>query len=231
LIMTYLVVCAMKEEQDAFLKLFDTQIETAGNISHLCINDGKDEIYCMLGGIGKVSMAYMLGSILNTRHFDLIINVGVAGTINGRLKPFTTLIADRCAYHDVDVTAFGYSYGQMCQCPLYFESDRKAIKLGLESEIKELATGLILSGDSFMTKENTDLQVLDRFESPVAVDMESAAIAQVSYLAKIPFVIIRSISDDASNNEGNKNQYEDNLDKASERAATVVKYIVSNYSR
>ncbi len=229
--MTYLVVCAMKEEQDAFLSLFDEKMDIKDGVTHFSLHESKDEVYSMIGGIGKVSMAYQLGRMLERHHFDLVINVGVAGTIEGRLKPFSTLIAQKCAYHDVDVTAFGYSYGQMCQCPLYFECDRKAIDVANQSEVKGIANGLILSGDSFMTKENVNMDVFNKFDEPVAVDMESAAVAQVSYLSKVPFVIIRSISDDASNDDGNKNQYEDNLDMASHRAAEVVKYIVNRYSR
>ena len=37
------------------------------------------------------------------------------------------MIADKLVYHDVDVTAFGYTYGQMAGQPLYFESDQNFI--------------------------------------------------------------------------------------------------------
>ena len=62
------------------------------------------------------------------------------------------MIADKLAYHDVDVTAFGYEYGQMAQQPLYFESDKKFVSLFKRvclNLIKNVILGLIATGDSF----------------------------------------------------------------------------------
>ena len=66
------------------------------------------------------------------------------------------MIAEKLAYHDVDVTAFGYEYGQMAQQPLYFESDKKFVTLIQESLSKlnqKWHLGLIATGDSFIAGE------------------------------------------------------------------------------
>ena len=58
--------------------------------------------------------------------------------------------------HDVDVTAFGYKYGQMAGQPLYFESSRyfvSEMKKVLEEEAATTYVGLITTGDSFIASE------------------------------------------------------------------------------
>ncbi len=221
---TYLVVTAMDEELEGLFKFFPDIKKIEENLFYH--EDEKIAFYSMKGGIGKVSMAYMLGSFLAKHKVDEIVNVGVAGSINPALKPFMTLIASKTAYHDVDVTAFGYEYGQMAQCPKYFAADEEGVKKLMSFPSDQLMEGLILSGDSFITKTNLSKEHVSQFDHPLAVDMESAAVSEVCYLAKIPFLIIRTISDDTSNEDGNKDQYENNLTKASYRAGELVAWLM-----
>ncbi len=53
-------------------------------------------------------------------HFqvDALINTGSAGAVAEGIAVGD--VWHKLAYHDVDVTAFGYAYGQMAQQPLYF---------------------------------------------------------------------------------------------------------------
>ena len=54
--------------------------------------------------------------------------------------------------------------------------------------------------------------------------MEGAAIAQVCYLSKVPFLIIRSISD-VPNNE-NVKDYEEFLEESSKKVADIMNKIL-----
>ena len=57
-----------------------------------------------------------------------------------------------------------------------------------------------------------------------AIEMEGAAIAQVCYLDNIPFVIVRSISD---NPNGNNNiTFEEYLKLASKRCSNILKKVI-----
>ncbi len=71
--------------------------------------------------------------------------------------------------------------------------------------------GLVITGDQFMDHQNFQ-EIPEEFESAIAIDMESTAMAQVAYNFKIPFIIIRGISD-IVNNENNYDDYKKFLKK------------------
>ena len=111
------------------------------------------------------------------------------------------VIAEKLAYHDVDVTAFGYEYGQMAQQPLYFETDKKFVSLIQESLSKldqNWHLGLIVTGDSFVAGEDKIATIKKHFPQVLAVEMEGAAIAQAAHAFNLPFLVIRAMSDNAN---------------------------------
>ena len=55
--------------------------------------------------------------------------------------------------------------------------------------------GLICTGDKFITDRSELDEIKHNFPEGLAVDMESASIAQVCYLYQIPFISFRIISD------------------------------------
>ena len=59
----------------------------------------------------------------------------------------------------------------------------------------------------------------------LCVEMEGAAIAQVCYLSRIPFLVIRSISD-SPNKDNNEITFEEFLNKSSKKVAKYMKRIL-----
>ena len=59
----------------------------------------------------------------------------------------------------------------------------------------------MVSGDQFISDKDKKDWLIDKFEG-YCTEMEGAAIAQTAYLNKIPFLIIRAISDKADNSAG-----------------------------
>ena len=109
------------------------------------------------------------------------------------------VISSEVRYHDVDVTAFNYEFGQVPGMPPTFKADDKLITVaqkcianldGITSKV-----GLIATGDSFMCDPERINQTRERFPSMLAVEMEGAAIAQTCHQLKTPFLVIRSLSD------------------------------------
>ena len=83
-----------------------------------------------------------------------------------------------------------------------FKCDEEMVTLAKKAceEISELNsfTGRIASGDQFVANIEK-IQWLDKEFGAISCEMEGASIAQVCYLNSIPFVVIRSISDNANN--------------------------------
>ncbi len=159
---------------------------------------GKD-VVLLKSGIGKVNAAMSTTILMERYQPDVIINTGSAGGFNPELNVGDLVISNEVCHHDVDATAFGYKYGQVPQMPATYPADEKLVKVA-EEAAKELndmkiLTGLIASGDSFMSDPVRVNDVKTKFPAIEAVEMEAAAIAQVAYQYGTPFVIIRSLSD------------------------------------
>ena len=163
------------------------------------------EVYLVQSGIGKVAAAVTASVLLAKYQVDILINTGSAGGIGSGLNIGDIVLAKKLAYHDVDVTAFGYRYGQMAGgFPLYYETDENLLNQANKVMEKMTGTkihqGLIVSGDQFVHDEQTIKQIKEHFPDALANEMESTAIAQVAYQFSIPVLIVRAISDTADSN-------------------------------
>ena len=138
------------------------------------------EVALLKSGIGKVAAA--LGATLLLEHCkpDVIINTGSAGGLAPTLKVGDIVVSDEARYHDADVTAFGYEYGQLPGCPAGFKADDKLIAAA-EACIAELnlnaVRGLIVSGDAFINGSVGLAKIRHNFPQAIAVEMEATAIA------------------------------------------------------
>ncbi len=196
------IIAAMQKELDLLLPM----IEHHGTVS---ANDytfhtgsiGGREIVAVKSGIGKVNAAVATLTLIDTFHPSLVINTGVAGG-TGAASILDVVIPSRIAYHDVWCGP-GTEWGEAAGCPAYFECPLPA------SLVDELGArnGLLASGDIFVSRPEEVRHILGLYPDAVAVDMESAAIAQVCHIKNVPFVCIRVISD-TTGGEDNIAQYE-----------------------
>ncbi|QSX34688.1 5'-methylthioadenosine/adenosylhomocysteine nucleosidase [Shewanella avicenniae] len=154
-------------------------------------------------GIGKVAAAMATTMVIEHFEVDAVINTGSAGGFVDSLNIGDIVISSEVRYHDVDVTAFGYEIGQMAQQPAAFVAD-EALKQAARDAISSLVDvqtieGLICTGDSFICDPARTAVMLKHFPTMAACEMEGAAIAQVCHQFNTPFVVIRSLSDNANN--------------------------------
>jgi len=155
-------------------------------------------IVLLKSGIGKVN-AGMATAILAERFSpDLVINTGSAGGFSKTLDVGDLVISNDVVYHDVDVTAFDYKYGQVPGMPETFAADTKLIEMTCDA-VKSLdinyEIGLIATADTFMSDPDRVAFAREKFPDMIAAEMEAAAIAQVCWQYNIPFVVIRALSD------------------------------------
>lgn len=196
------IIAAMPEELAYLLQhLEDAREEKVLGNSYHTGKVGSVELVLVESGIGKVMSAMSVAILADHFQVDTVINTGSAGAVANEIAVGDVVIADKLAYHDVDVTAFGYDYGQMARQPLYFESDKKFISLIQESLSKLDQTwhlGLIATGDSFVAGEDKIKVIKEHFPQVLAVEMEGAAIAQAAHALNLPFLVVRAMSDNAN---------------------------------
>ncbi|QUW22175.1 5'-methylthioadenosine/S-adenosylhomocysteine nucleosidase [Sporosarcina sp. Marseille-Q4063] len=194
------VIGAMEEEVELLRKsIASSQTTVIANIEYIEGSIGNHEVILVKSGIGKVNAAMATTMLLEKFMPDVVLNTGSAGGFKERLEVGTVVISSEVRHHDVDVTAFGYEYGQVPQLPAAYLGDKKLIKLAVEAveEIGEHrhSIGLIASSDTFMSDTSHVDKVRSTFPTIIAAEMEAAAVAQVCHQFETPFVVIRALSD------------------------------------
>lgn len=155
-------------------------------------------------GIGKVNAAAATQSVIDSAHPDFIISAGVAGGLKDFLAQGDVVVGSRYAYHDV-WCGEGNEYGQVQDMPAFFEGDASlvagALEMGGSHSRPAIHSGLICTGDKFSDDRDVLSNIRTHFPDALAVDMESAAIAQVCHLNKVPFISFRIISNLSASRE------------------------------
>lgn len=190
------IITAMSSEQKQLANKLENPTERKeGPFTYTEGTIKNNTIILMQCGIGKVNAA--AGAVEMIRNFapDCIISTGVAGGIDSCLNVMDVVVSSRIVYHDV-WCGEGNAYGQIQGLPLYFTGNETlfqcAISLDTETAIHG---GLICSGDKFITDRQELETIKTNFPEGLAVDMESASIAQVCHLYEVPFISFRIISD------------------------------------
>lgn len=224
------IIGAMEEEVTLLRKnIQDQTVETIAGYEYTIGKIGEVDVVLLRSGIGKVNAALSTTILMHKFAPDFCINTGSAGGSNPALNVGDVVISSEVRHHDVDVTAFNYEYGQVPNMPAAFIADEFLMNIAQQcaKEISDVQVvqGLIATGDSFMNDPERVKAVQSKFPGLQAVEMEAAAVAQVSYQFKTPFVIIRSLSDIAG--KESDVSFEQYLDKAAVNSATLVMKIVS----
>lgn len=226
-----IAIIGAMEEEVALLrdKIANQSVETIAGCEFTRGTMEGAEVILLRSGIGKVNAAMSTAILLERYQPDYIINTGSAGGFNPSLNVGDVVVSSEVRHHDVDVTAFGYEYGQVPQLPAAFVANEKLVQIAdscaHEIEDIQVVKGLIATGDSFMHDPIRVEFVREKFTDLQAVEMEAAAIAQVAYQFNTPFVIIRSLSDIAGK-ESNIS-FDQFLEKAALHSATLVMKIVA----
>ena len=162
---------------------------------------GKNTVI-VRSGIGKVNAAICTQILADRFHATSIINTGIAGSLQASIDIGDIVISADALQHDMDATGFGYPAGTIPQMESSdFEADPDLIRLAKTACEKvnpdiHTHTGRIVSGDQFISDNAKKAWLKETFNG-LCTEMEGAAIAQAAWLNRIPFVILRAISDKA----------------------------------
>ena len=167
--------------------------------------NGKKAIV-VKSGIGKVNAARTTQILIDNYKIEKIINIGAAGGINPDLKIKDLVIGDKIVQYDFDISESGdFEKGEIQGIGKFLSSDENLINLCkkvLEKRFEKeynVVIGTIATADMFCSDPEIAKNVREEFGAE-CVEMEGAAIAQVCYLDKIPFLVIRGISDTPNGN-------------------------------
>ena len=192
---------------------------------------GKD-VVVVQSGIGKVNAALCAEVLCIKFGVSKVINTGIAGATGKGLGVFDFVVSSATVYHDFDTTAFGYKLGQVPGMAEQFTADSDMADAAVAAFEKtdfakehKIMKGLIASGDQFISGGDKKNFIKDNFK-PLCVEMEGSAIAHACTVNKVPFIIIRCMSDMAD--ESVKATYSFNEDTCAEASAKFVLEVLKN---
>ena len=202
-------IMVLKEEKCIYEKIF-----YIGSIKN------KD-VVLVKSNVGKVNSSRTCQILIDNFNIELVINVGTAGSTDNSLEIGDVVVASELVQYDFDVTAFGRKLGEIENVGKSLKVDENLLKL-----FDNVHKGVIATGDKFIPDREEKENIRNLFNA-LCVEMEGASIAQVCFLDKIPFLVIRSITDklDASA----KVEFEEFLSSSSKKAANILKDFIHKY--
>lgn len=190
---------------------------------------------------GKVAAATTVTTLILKFGITELLFTGVAGGLHPELRIGDVVIASRLIQHDMDARPILPRFEIPLEGITFFKSDSRLVAKA-EKLLKELTVpsvfhgwldekyrlkfgipapgvwvGDIASGDQFIADPDDKAELQRLLPSVICVEMEGAAVAQVCYEYKIPFTVIRTISDAADHN-------------AAIDFPSFVRYVASRYS-
>lgn len=195
------IIAAMNVEMESLRSYIENPVtETVSGITFVSgMLEGK-EVVTAVCGIGKVFAAMCAQTMILRYAPDCIVNTGVAGTLTDKLTIGSVAVSSAVVQHDMDTSALGDPVGMISGINkvllpasenLCDQLSACATVLGIRTQ-----TGVIASGDQFISSSEKKDAIVKTFGA-IACEMEGAAIGQVCYVNRVPFCVLRAISDSA----------------------------------
>ena len=196
---------AMVEEITPLLDFFGTYetLEFAKNRYYTTTYKAM-ELVIAYSKIGKVNASLTATTLIEKFGAEQLLFSGVAGALNPNLRIGGVLVATALTQHDLDITAFGHPHGYVPEGSVYVETDASLRALAhkvAKAQNIILQEGIIATGDQFICDGVKKEWIHTTFKAD-ATEMEGASVAVVCDALKIPFCVLRAISDAADMDAG-----------------------------
>ena len=183
---------------------------------------GKDVVVAQCG-VGKVFAAVCANTMILKYNVNVIINMGVAGTLLSCLGILDFAVSSAVVQHDMDTTVIGDEPGLISGINIVeIPASRRLSSLAIDTAVEQgvaCARGIIASGDQFISSAQRKDYIRETFGA-IACEMEGAAVGHVCYLAGVEFVVIRCISDSATGDA--EMEYPEMVAHAAKRSTNLV---------
>lgn len=181
----------------------------------------NQKVVVVFSRVGKVAAATTVSTLILEFKITELIFTGVAGGIHSNVKIGDIVLGQSLIQHDMNASPLFPTFEIPMLGKAYFEANPFQLEIAttaildlleeqhLHNVISEkdlnkfnihepqLHVGLIGSGDLFFSTTAKKEKLQQNLPEILCVEMEGAAVAQVCYEFGIPFIIIRTISDDA----------------------------------
>lgn len=153
-------------------------------------------------GVGKVNAAMCTQAMIDLFSVDAIINTGIAGSLDAGIDIGDIVLATDTVEHDMDVAALGYEPGVIPDTETsVFATDVELLDIAqVAAKVAKLDvkvfTGRVVSGDQFISSREKKEWLVSKFGGRCA-EMEGASIGHVATLNRVPYLVVRAISDKA----------------------------------
>lgn len=186
------------------------------------------DVVAVYSGVCKVNAAVAAQLLIDVYHVDCIINGGTAGGMEESVQLFDTVISERVIYHDVadDILTEFHPWLKNN----YFAADKNLSAMAKKysrTAKYPVRFGTMVTGEQFIEDEKRE--EINRKYAPLSVDMETASVAHVCYVNKIPFLAVRTITDTVTH-KGIEN-FDKNCEAASGISAKIVAGIVEQINQ
>ena len=241
------IMGAMREEIDTLIHELELKEKVVrGMRSYYLGNLWDKEVVLVFSRWGKVASATTATHLITDFKVSEILFTGVAGAVDAKLEIGDVVIGDALYQHDMDASPLVEPYEVPLLGKKYFATNPERNQLLFEAAsnfLREIERffesdetdhfgithpknllGAVASGDQFISKQSQIEKIGAERPGILCVEMEGAAVAQVCYEYKIPFNILRTISDKA-----NDNSHIDFPKFATEVASRYASGIIKNY--
>ncbi len=177
--------------------------EVADNIYYTAMY-GSLDLVIAYSKIGKVFSALTAATMIERFGVQKMLFSGVAGAISPELSIGDLIAATRLCQHDLEITAFGHPYGYVPEGKVFVEADPRLLEIAATAAHKngiKLKRGVVATGDQFVADEERKNWIGETFGAD-ALEMEGASVAVVCDAWRVPFFILRAISDAADMDAG-----------------------------
>lgn len=222
------ILCASDTELAPFLnRIAFPQVTEKAMLKFYMGHIKETEVVAVYSGVCKVNAAIAAQLLIDLFRVDGMINAGTAGGMDEGVELFDTVISERMVYHDVaeDILTEFHPWLE----ENHFAADRvllAAAKQYCRTAGYPVLFGTMATGEQFIEDDKRD-EINRRF-APLSVDMETASVAHVCHVNRVPFLSVRTVTDTASH-KGAAN-FEQNCEAASERSAKIVTGILGELS-
>lgn len=177
-------------------------------------------VAALFSGVCRVNAAVAAQILIDTYHCDAVINAGTAGGMASGVGLLDVVVGTEAVYHDVEVDVLA-EFSPMEKIRI-FRADENMLslarKVAAEFE-RPVHFGRMATGEKFIADDGRD--EINASFAPLSVDMETAAVAHVCRVNRMPFIAVRCVTDTADNS--GDGAFWENLEPASRISAEFVR--------